>query len=915
VDSRTARGGGGSHGGVAGGLEVFGRGKAGWPKEIMMRRLRALWVRFCALFGGGRVDEEFDAELEGHIAEHTRDGVLAGLSVAEARREAVLRLGGAEQARQAYRDRATLPELENVARDVRYALRVFRRNPVFAITAILTLALGIGATSAVFSVVDRILFRSLPYAHPEQLVSVGMTAPIIPQEFMLGDSYFNWEDHQGAFSQFTSESGVNECDLTERNPQRLSCASVEQNFLPTLGVSPILGRNFLPEEDRPQGPKAALITYGLWVSRFGRDAGVVNRTVQIDMHPVRVIGVLPKDFEMPALEKADILMPEALGRVPDKAGQPTHVLYAFGRLKPGLTFSQAMDQLKPVFDYALSLAPARFRSEVHLRVRPIRDRQVQDVRLVAWILLGAVIAVLLIACANVASLLLARAAARERELAVRSALGATRAGLVRQMLTESILLSLIGTSAGCILAEGLLRLFVAIAPSSMPFLAKAQVDLRIVGFTVVLGIGAGVVFGLAPALFRPRPIAIAARTPAGQTRALLRRAMVVMQIAASMILLAGAMLLVRSFANLQNQKLGMDSHGVLTAAISLNRERYATPQLQMRFFNRVEEAMRRLPGVSEVAIADSMPPGGYQHDQIFSIIEVAGRPVSKGGTGGMVKWRLITPDYFKALDIPILKGVRFTDEERKSNGYYLVLSESLAARLFPGEVAVGKKLKPTPNEPWHTVVGIARDVKNGGLETTGEPEFYRLRRNELEDWSRAPEAVLILKTSTPPKALAPWVRSQIAQIDGTVPVEIETLNERVAGLADRPRFEMALLSFFACTGLAMALIGLYGVVAFMAQQRTREIGIRIAVGADRGDVLRLILREGLRLIVVGGVIGLCVSLVLSRVLESVLFGVGPRDPVTFVGVPVVLALVALVAVLIPARAAMKTDPVTALRWE
>lgn len=880
-----------------------------------MRRLRALWMRLGGLFTRERAGDEFDVELKSHIEEHVGEAIRAGMSPAEARRQALVRLGGAEQARQAYRDRATVPALEGLARDLRYALRGLRRNPVFAITAIVTLALGIGATTAVFSVVDRILFRGLPYAHPEQLVSVGLTAPIIPQEFMLGGSYYDWQEHQIPFVSLTSETGVTECDLTERNPQRLSCANVEKNFLPTLGVSPVLGRNFLPEEDRPHGPSAALISYGLWTSRYGRDPGILNRIINIDTHPVRVVGVLPKGFEMPALEKADILEPEALDVAAERKADPGHVLYAFARLKPGISMQQAAEQLKPVFDYSLSLAPPRFRSEVHLRVRSIRDRQMQDVRQVAWIMLGAVMAVLLIACANVASLMLARVAARERELAVRSALGATRAGLIRQMMTESILLSLIGAAAGCGVAEGLLRLFVAIAPSSLPFLAKAEIDMRIVAFTALLGIGAAAVFGIAPALFRPRAIALAAREPAMQTRALLRRVMVVMQIAASTILLAGAALLVRSFANLQNQALGIDSHGVLTAAIAVNREKYATPQLQKDFFTRAEDQMRRLPGVSEVAITDTMPPGGYQHDQIYSVIQVEGRPVSTGGTGGMVRWRLVTPEYFKALDIPIVRGQGFTTEERSLKGNYLILSESLAARLFPVQDPVGQKIKPTPNDPWHIVVGVARDVKNQGLETSGEPEFYRLRRNELADWSRAPSAVLILKTSSSPKALAPWVRSQIAEIDPTVPVQIETLNERVAGLADRPRFETALLTFFACTGLAMAIIGLYGVVAFLAQQRTREIGIRMALGASRADVLTLILREGVRLVAIGGALGLVASFLLTSILRSALFQIGPRDPATFAAVSLLLVTAALAAVLIPARAAMKTDPMAALRWE
>ena len=880
-----------------------------------MRTLRALWIRFRANFTAQKIENDFDAELQSHLDQHIDEGLRSGLSKAEARRQALLWIGGAEQVRQAYRDRATLPLLESFKSDLRYALRGFRRSPVFALTAVLTLALGIGATTAVFSVVDRILFRSLPYAHPDELVSVGLTAPIIPQEFMLGGSYYKWQDNQTPFTSLTSGTGVNECDLTERNPQRLSCANVEQNFLSTLGIAPILGRNFVPEEDRPNGPRVALVSYGLWLSQYGRDPNIVNRLINVDAHPVRVIGVLPPDFEMPSLQKADILEPEALDVAAERKADPGHVLYAFARLKPGVSIAQAIAQLKPVFDYSLSLAPPRFRSEVHLRVRSMRDFQMQDVRLVAWILLGTVVAVLLIACANVAALLLTRAAARERELAVRSALGATRSRLIRQTLTESILLSFLGGIGGCLLAQALLRLFVAIAPASMPFLANANVDMRIVAFTLALSLIAGIVFGLIPALFRPRAIALAARAPAAQTRALLRRTMVVMQIAASMILLAGAALLVRSFANLQNQALGIQTHGVITAAISLNREKYATPQSQMTFFAQVETALHRLPGVSLVAISDTIPPGGYHHDQIYSIIGVDGQPAPTGATGGMVTWRWVTPGYFNALDVPIVRGPGFSEAQRSSTDHFIILSNLLAARLFPNQDPIGQRVKPTPNDPWYTVEGIAADVKNAGLDAPDQPEFYRLRRNQLEDWQQAPSAVLVLKTSTAPKTLAPWVRSQIAQTDSTVPVEIETLSERVAGLADRPRFETALLTFFACTGLAMAIIGLYGVVAFLAVQRSQEIGVRMALGATRADVLRLILREGLQLILIGGFLGLAMAFALARVLESVLFSVSPHDPISFAAVTVLLALVALIAILIPARSAMKTDPMTALRWE
>jgi predicted permease len=364
--------------------------------------------------------------------------------------------------------------------DIRYAIRGFRRNPIFTITLIATLTLGIGATTAVFSIVDRILFRSLPYAHADRLVSVGMVHSL-ESEFMLGYFYYDWQRNQRPFETLTSEDATTgECDLTERNPAQLSCSSVEGNFLPTLGISPVLGRNFTPEEDSPNGPKVALISYGLWFTHYNLDRSILNKAIDIDGSPVRVIGVLPKDFEMPRLQAADVLFPRAAGEATDRKsngglGGPRR---AFARLKPGVSVQQAEAELQPLFQQALKQIPSDIRYDFHLKVRSIRDRQMQDVRLTAWVLLGAVLAVLLIACANVASLMMARGAMRQRELAVRSALGATRARLARQALTESLLLSLAGAITGCALAEGLLRLFIAIAPSSIPYLNKTQLDLR-----------------------------------------------------------------------------------------------------------------------------------------------------------------------------------------------------------------------------------------------------------------------------------------------------------------------------------------------------------------------------------------------------------------------------------------------------
>jgi predicted permease len=873
-------------------------------KEFLTR-LRSL------LFGTPQSD--LDDELKFHVHQATDARIAAGIAPEEARRQALVEFGGVERAReQTYQQRPGW-WIGTVIQDMRYALRGFRRNPVFTIALIATLAVGIGATTAVFSVVDRILFRALPYAHDDRLVSVGLVAPIIPQEFMLGGSYYEWRDNQKAFDAFTSETGASACDLTERNPARLSCASVEQNFLPTLGVSPVLGRNFLPEEDRPKGPKVALISYGLWLSHYALDPGVVNRLIDIDGTQVRVIGVLPKDFEMPALEPADIVVPQALDEAAQRKADPGRVMYAFARLKPRLTIAQAQAALEPVFNYSLNLAPPQFRSEVHLRVRSIRDRQMHDVRLVAWVLLGAVLAVLLIACANVTSLLMARAAQRERELAVRSALGASRARLMRQRLTETFLLSMAGAGTGVVLAEILLRIFIAIAPAGIPFLEKAHLDLRIVLFTLTVSMVCGALFGALPALQRPRAAALAARSANSGAHAFARRCLVVGQIAICMVLLAGAALLLRSFSSLERQNMGMETRGVVAAHIALPGYRYTKTQQQMDFFMQAEAALRRLPGVSAVGMSNTLPPGENHNQQIFSNISIAGKPHATGGTGGMVSWRWVTPDYFNALGIPIVRGQSFSEEQRKSNERFVILSSLLAAKLFGNENPVGQHVQLVPEGPWYTVQGVAGNVKNEGLSRADDPEFYRLRRSIADDWDQW--NVMVLKTSLSPAAVGPWVRGQIAQIDPTVPLEIETLSESVSKLADRPRFETALLGFFAFCGLLMAVIGLYGVIAFVAAQRTQEIGVRMALGATRADILRLIAGEGVRLIVLGGILGMSAALATAQLLKSLLFNVGPYDPLTYAAVALLLALVALAATLIPARAAMKVEPVVALRYE
>ncbi|HEY6413971.1 MAG TPA: ABC transporter permease [Edaphobacter sp.] len=873
-----------------------------------MTRLRFLVVPK----GHAAVDEE----LAFHLEQQTEANVASGMTPAEARRQAVIAFGGVERAREECREARPGFWMETMVQDVRYSVRGFRRNPVFTLTIVVTLMLGIGTTAAVFSVVDRILFRSLPYGHAERLVSVGLAAPVEPQEFMLGGSYYEWRDHQRPFEALTSETGVNPCDLTEERPMRLSCAGVEANFLPTLGVSPVLGRNFTAEEDRPNAPKVALISYQLWEGRFGRDSGILNRLVNVDDHTVRVIGVLPKDFEMPRLQGVDVMMPEGLDAAVQRKADPGQPMWAFARLKPGVNIEQAKEQLQPVFDYSLRLAPAPFRKEVHLQVRSLRDRQMRDVWMVAWILSGLVVGVLLIACANVTSLLMARGAGRERELAVRSALGASRGRLVRQGLTESLMLSLAGAVAGCALAGLLLRVFLAIAPEGIPLLSKARIDGRIIAFTFALSSLCAVLAGLVPALQRPRAEALAGRTAVSSSHAVLRQWLVVAQIAASMILLTGGALLFRSFLKLQHQRLGMQTESVAAVSLSLGQKTYGTPERQMAFFQELQRMLRYGPGVRALAVSDTLPPGGYHRDQIYASIGIEGRQRPASGTGGLVAWRSVTPDYFSALDIPIVGGEGFTEEEQGSSDHFVILSRRLARRMFPGQNSVGHRLRLTgwtPDNPWYTVVGVAEDVKNGGLAGEDEPEYYRLRRNRPEDWTRA--STIIIKITLPPETVKGWVRAQVAALDPTVPADVETLSERVSRMADRPRFESLLVGFFAATGLLLAVVGLYGVISFLVTQRTQEIGVRMALGASRGDILRLVMGRSLRLIAGGTIAGLVAALAASRVLSSLLFSVGPRDPLTFGLVVVVLVLVGLAASLIPARLATRVDPAVALRSE
>jgi predicted permease len=859
---------------------------------------------------------DLERELRSDLDVEEEEQRENGLSAEDARYAAQRAFGNAALIKEHSREVWGWMRFERFLQDVRYALRGFARNPVFTVAVIATLAVGIGATTAVFSVVDRILFRSLPYAHDDRLVSVGVVHSLERQEFMMGMFFFDWRDNQKPFEAMAIQStNPHPCDLVEKNPAQLSCLSFDAGLLPLLGVSPVVGRNFLPEEDRPKAPDVVLISYGLWQDHYNRDPGILDRTINVDGKPVRVVGVLPKDFQFPTLQPADVIFTEAL----DRADQPTanggfgYPMRTFARLKPGVSLAQAREEMEPLFEHTRdTIIPPDVRKDIHLSIRSLRDRETQDVQSASWILLGAVLAVLLIACANVASLMMARGAARERELAVRSALGASRERLIRQTLTEAALLFLAGATAGMALAEGLLRVFVDLAPTGIPFLKRAGLDVRIALLTMLLSLVCAGTFGLLPALQIPRVASLASRVAKSRQRTMTRRILVAGQIAISMILLSGAALLLKSFHNVEEERLGIQTGGVFTAQIALPHFRYNTGQKVMDFFQQAEAALRRLPGIGAVAISDSVPPGGWMSGGRWSNLVVEGKPSPEPGTGGTLATRTVTPDYFRALNIAIVRGRNFTEEERRSGQPVTIISRLMAARLFPGEDPIGRRIRC--GSGWCTVIGVAENVKNGGLMEPDDPEIYNLKHTMADDWAgRTP--LIIVDSALSPKATVPWVRVQIAHLDPTVPVTTETLNEQISKMADRPRFETALLGFFALCGLLMALIGLYGVIAFVATQRTQEIGIRMALGATRLDVLRLITIEGVQLIVLGGVIGLATALGTAQLLKSLLFNVAPHDPLPYAAVALFLALMALAATLIPARRAASVDPIEALRTE
>jgi predicted permease len=810
-----------------------------------------------------------------------------------------------------------LPFAETIVHDLRYAVRGLRRAPAFAITAIAAVALGTGAGTAVFSVVDRVLFRSLPYPQDDRLVSVGMTAPIAQQEFLLGSDYLVWREQQAPFAAFATMSGVSDCDLTEQHPLRLGCAHVDAALLATLGIQPLLGRNFTAEEDRPNGPGAAILSHGLWRTRFAGDRDIAGKPISIDGRTLTIVGVLPAGFELPDLEPAEVLVPQALDVARQSRPNTGSILQAFARLKPGITLSQAESALQPLFADSLKYVPPRFQKEVKLKVRSLHDRQTHNARLTSWLLLGSVLAVLLIACANVANLLLARSTARQRELAVRSALGATRMRLARQTLTESLLLGLAGGLAGFGLAWLLLRVFVGMAPEGIPHIHQAGLDGRVLGFALAASLFSGILFGMAPALQLPRAEFLAGGHTVHAPRSFLRQVLVAAQIGVSLVLLTCAVMLLRSLWNLERAPLGIDTRQVTTASVVLGQQLYTQPDQRWSFFESLESRLRGMPG--SVAIADTLPLSP-SHSTLLATIAVEGRPLPEQGSGGTVLWRLVSPEYFSTLNIPILRGRGFSEADRSSAEHPIIISESLARLLFPRENALGKRLQPNLEPPWFTVIGVAGDVRNSAVSSPSAPEYYFVRKHAA-DYGLGNRAIadgaryasVIVRSPLNQSSVADWLRKEIAALDPTLPIQINTIDLRVRRLEQQPRFNALLLSLFAATGLALAAIGLYGVISFLVGQRTPEIGVRLALGATPHGIMQLILAQAARWTLVGVVLGTAGSFFVTRFIQALLFEVPANDYLSLAVCVVALFAVAMLAASVPSRRAATTDPLLALR--
>jgi len=878
------------------------------------------WQRFLsglnALLRRERQDQELDEEISGYFDQAIEAKLQSGMTLEQARRAARLEHGSHAAIKDSVRDADWESRLESVLQDVRYALRMLRRSPAFTTAAVLTLALGIGANTAVFSIVDTVLLRPLPYASPETLVTVGERNAEGASSSVGFATLLDWRARSQSFAQLALMRSWQPTLVTSGEADRLEAVRVSANYFEMLGVRPVLGRGFTTDDDREDSWRVLLLSDAFWRRRFGADAAIVGRTVTLNDAQFRIVGVMPSGFEPLAESRyynvtPDVWAPLGYAVSMRSACRTCQHLRAFGQLRPGVTAAQASREMTAVQARMRAELPGQY-SQDHVAVVPLKDAIAGPVRPALWILFGAVAFVLLIACANVANLLLGRAIGRQRELAVRAALGAGRGRLVRQLLTENVLLTGLGAVAGAVLAKACVDLLIAAAPVTIPRLASATIDARVLLFTAGTALITGVLFGLLPAfrgsIVPPRRVlASDGRTAAAGTgRA--RSALVVLDLALALVLLAGAGVMLRTVATLLRVDPGFNPERVLTMQLSLVGRAWAEDSAVWEFQTRLLDRVRALPGVEGAAFAGQVPFGGNGDTRGF---HVRGRMKPDPIQDPDVERYSVTPEYFRLMEIPLRSGRVFTAQDTSSSEPVMVVSEETARSVWGAEDPIGSVVRVGGHTggAWRTVIGVVADVDHSDIGGLRRPAMY-LPQSQFTD----SYLVLTVKASGNSTSLIAPIRAVVRELDATVPVySIEQLSDLVAKAVDQRRFVMRLLVVFAGIAMLLAGVGLYGVIAYTVEQRTRELGVRLALGATRGDISRLVLTGGAAVVLAGLGTGALASIAAMRALGSLVAGVQPADPLAFAGAVGLLLVVALAAHLVPLGRALRIDPAIALR--
>ena len=885
--------------------------------------LSDLLYRLRALFRRKGMEAGLDEELHTHVEHQVEKDVQSGLAREEAARRARLEFGGLDQVKEECRDARGVNFIETLIQDARYGLRMLVKTPGFTAVAVLTLALGIGANTAIFSAVDAVLLKSLPYGDPDRLVYVSEFWPHEPlvRTAVPSPDFGNWREHSGLFDGMAGFGGGGAVNLTgSGEPERIQGVAVTANLFAVLGTEPSLGRSFLPREDQPNGLGAVILSHALWERRFGRDPRLIGKAVMLDDKSYTVVGVMPASFRFPDNGfRTELFLPMGLPAGPNWH-DPEHfrLLRMIGRLRPGVTIAAAKSELGGLARQTASEEPPQFvrmRADMEIHVIPLHEQLVGDVRPVLLILLGAVGLVLLIGCVNVTHLQLARSALRQREIAVRAALGAGKLRLARQLLTEGVLLSLLGGGGGLAVAFYGVRLLRRLGPQTIPQLVRVRIDARMLGFALAVTLLTSIVFGLAPVLAATKTDVKESlkegglRTTSGQVHRRVRHVLVVAELALAIVLLAGSGLLIRSFIRLSAVDPGFEPRHLLTARITLPKTKYAKPEQQAAFLRHLLEGAQSLHGVQSAAIGSGLPLIGPRS---IMGIAVEGKPFPPPGAAPDIPYDDVSADYFRTLQMPLLRGRLFNQRDHEGAPLVAVVNQAFVKRFFPDRDPIGKHVKTgAMTGPWCEIIGVVGDVKQQGLNRENDPEIYAPYLQSPE-----PEMILVLRSAADPSGLTNTVRREVEGIDKNLPVyDAATMEERLADSIAPARFNTLLVSLFAAVALLLAAVGVYGVMSFAVARRTHEIGIRMALGADRRDVLRLVVGEAMILTAIGVGVGVAGALGLTRFLSGLLYGVRPTDPVTFSAVATLLAAVALLASYIPARRAIRVEPVTALRCE